>query len=145
MSKSNPKTQPIIISPKYIAITKAESFGDKSRGNLTWHTLFSKPQTPSDDMSAGVAVCPVETGYLCRHRHTQSEIYYILEGSGEVTIDGTIYPVSKDTTIFIPGDAEHGIVNTGSNPLRWFYVFPTGSFHDVVYQFSPDAIVKSKL
>lgn len=40
--------------------------------------------------------------------------------------------------IFIPSDAEHGIVNTGTVDLRWFYVFPTGSFGDVVYRFTGD-------
>ncbi|KAH8599113.1 RmlC-like cupin domain-containing protein [Bisporella sp. PMI_857] len=139
------KTQPVIISPKYTATTPAESFGDISRGDLTWHTLLSKPKTPSDSMCAGVAVCPVGTGHLCRHRHTQSEIYYILDGSGDVTIDGIVYPVSKDTTVFIPGNAEHGIVNTGVIPLRWLYVFPTGSFQDVVYRFSGEGMVKANL
>ena len=40
------------------------------------------------------------------------------------------------STVFIPSDAEHGIVNVGLDELRWFYVFPTGSFGDVLYRFS---------
>lgn len=64
---------------------------------------------------------------------------------GEVTIDGVRSVVSKGSTVFIPSDAEHGIVNTGSLPLRWFYVFPTGSFGDVVYRFSKDGVPRAKL
>lgn len=37
-------------------------------------------------------------------------------------------------TVFIPGDAEHGVFNDGDEELRWLYVFP-GAFEDVVYRF----------
>jgi oxalate decarboxylase/phosphoglucose isomerase-like protein (cupin superfamily) len=65
----------------------------------------------------------------------QAEIYHILEGVGEVTIDGVVSKVNAGSTVFIPSDAEHGIVNTGLGDLKWFYVFPTGAFGDVVYRF----------
>lgn len=49
--------------------------------------------------------------------------------------------------MFVPSNAEHGVVNTatagtgtGGGDLRWFYVFPTGSFGDVVYRFSKDQL-----
>jgi oxalate decarboxylase/phosphoglucose isomerase-like protein (cupin superfamily) len=38
--------------------------------------------------------------------------------------------------VFIPGDAEHGIRNSGAIVLRFVYVFPTNSFADVEYRFS---------
>ncbi|KAI9926314.1 hypothetical protein MW887_004078 [Aspergillus wentii] len=136
------KSKAVIINPDYTIKNAAEYFSDSAYGDVTWHTLLSSPQTPSTDLSAGIAVCRTGTGHLCRHRHTQSEIYHILEGSGDVTIDGSIHSVTKGATVFIPGDAEHGIVNTGDVPLRWLYVFPTGSFQDVVYRFSD---VKAKL
>ena len=41
--------------------------------------------------------------------------------------------------IFIPGDAEHAIRNTGDGVLRVFYAFATDRFSDVVYRFSPPA------
>lgn len=138
-------TAPIVLPSSHTENAPPESFPDPSRGELTWHTLLSYPQTPSDDLSAGLAVCPAGTGHLCRHRHSQAEIYYILEGTGTVTIDGNKNLVSKGSVVFIPGDAEHGIVNTGKEPLRWFYVFPTGSFQDVVYRFSENDAPKSKL
>jgi quercetin dioxygenase-like cupin family protein len=80
------------------------------------------------------------------HRHEQAEIYHILAGEGEVTIDGVVSPVRAGNTVFIPSNAEHGIVNTSdAGDLRWFYVFPTGSFGDVVYRFSKDEMgVKSE-
>jgi len=87
-------------------------------------------------MCAGIAVCPPKAGHLCPHRHLQAEIYHILEGSGIVTIDGREFKVEKGSSVFVPGDAEHGIRNEEEKELKWFYVFPTGRFGDIVYRFS---------
>jgi mannose-6-phosphate isomerase-like protein (cupin superfamily) len=142
---STKETKPIIISPTYTETTPSESFLDSSYGVVSWHTLFSQPQTPSSDLSAGIAVCPPGSGHLCAHRHEQAEIYYIIEGDGEVTIDGVNSQVTKGSSVFIPSNAEHGIANTGSADLRWFYVFPTGAFGNVVYRFTKDENVGAKL
>ncbi|KAJ5172135.1 Cupin 2 conserved barrel [Penicillium capsulatum] len=139
---ANSTSKLVILPPSYTTTTTPESFPTPANGNLSWHTLFSQPQTPTSDLSAGVAVCPPKTGHLCAHRHRQAEIYYILEGEGEVTIDGVTSRVSKDSTVFIPSDAEHGIVNVGPGNLRWFYVFPTSAFSDVVYRFKNEGKAK---
>lgn len=142
---SSKDTKPIIISPSYTTNTPSESFPDTSYGVVSWHTLFSQPQTPNSDLSAGIAVCPPKSGHLCAHRHEQAEIYYIIEGDGEVTIDGVRSQVTQGSSVFIPSNAEHGIANTGSGDLRWFYVFPTGAFGDVVYRFTKDEPVAARL
>lgn len=136
---STPKTKATIIPSTYTTTQPPESFLDPSRGTTTWHTLISQPQTPTSDLTAGIAVCPPGAGHgLCSHRHAQAEIYHILEGEGEVTIDGVTSRIEAGCTVFIPGNAEHGVVNTGSGELRCFYVFPTGGFGDVVYRFSEE-------
>jgi mannose-6-phosphate isomerase-like protein (cupin superfamily) len=132
------KTKPTIIPSTYTKTTPPESFPTPANGTLTWHTLISQPTTQTSDLSAGIAVCPPRTGHLCAHRHVQAEIYHILEGEGEVTIDGVVSKVDAGSTVFIPGDVKHGIVNTGMGDLRWFYVFPTGAFGDVLYRFEDE-------
>lgn len=136
MQRPNSSSTPVVLPASYTSHTPHESFPDASNGNLTWHTLISAPKTPTQDLSAGIAVCPPATGHLCAHRHVQAELYHILHGVGQVTIDGTVYPVSPGSTVYIPPDAEHALVNTGSEDLRWFYVFPTSAFGDVLYRFS---------
>ncbi|TVY36379.1 Dimethlysulfonioproprionate lyase [Lachnellula subtilissima] len=140
-SAKSPSASHIIISAPDLTKRPPESFpapaiGEPSKGEVTWHTLFSSPATPSDSLCAGVAVCPPLTGHLCAHRHTQAEVYYITEGQGIVTIDGKDSRVEKGDAVFIAGDAEHGIRNDGEEELKWFYIFPTASFSDVVYRFS---------
>lgn len=136
MSRS--KTTPTIIPPIFTKTNPPESFSSPEYGSVTWHTLISSPQTDTTDLSAGIAVCPPKSGNLCAHRHSQAEIYHILEGEGEVTIDGVVRRVSAGSTVFIPSNAEHGTVNTGEKELRVFYVFPTTSFGDIIYRFSKD-------
>lgn len=144
--RSSKETKPIILPSNYTSTTPPESFPDpSSHGSVTWHTLFSHPQTPSSDLSAGIAVCPRNSGNLCPHRHEQAEIYYIIEGEGEVTVDDVTQRVGKGSSVFIPSNARHGIVNVGEGDLRLFYVFPTGSFGDVVYRFEDEGMAKAKL
>ncbi|KAH6667489.1 RmlC-like cupin domain-containing protein [Halenospora varia] len=147
-------TQPLVLPPTYTTTTPPESFTDPAYGTCTWHTLFSSSITPTDSLCAGIAVCPPNTGHLCKHRHTQAEIYHITDGKGIMFVDGKEYAVEKGSSVFVPGDAEHGIRNVGLEDLRWFYVFPGGSFGDVVYRFSGEeegkdggreGMVKSKL
>ncbi|KAJ5162976.1 uncharacterized protein N7500_004806 [Penicillium coprophilum] len=128
--------KPTILPSTYTQRTPPETFPTSNHGDIYWHTLISSPKTDSTDLCAGIATCPPASGHLCAHRHMQSEIYHILEGDGEVTIDGVSSRVQAGSTVFIPSDAEHGIVNTGTVDLRWLYVFPTGSFEDIVYRFT---------
>jgi quercetin dioxygenase-like cupin family protein len=51
------------------------------------------------------------------HRHACEEVVVILSGAGEVTIDGATAPFCANTTLVVPPDAVHQIVNTGSEPL----------------------------
>lgn len=120
------------------------SFDDASRGQTTWHTLFSAPATATSSLSGGVATCP-PAGSLALHRHQQAEVYYILSGSGEVEIDGAKTRVSKDTVIWIPGNAEHGVFCGPHESLKWFYIFPEGSFDAVVYQFRHETMESPKV
>jgi len=51
------------------------------------------------------------------HRLTTSEVYYILEGFGEMFIDDEAEPVEPGCAIYIPPDAVQHIENTGDDNL----------------------------
>lgn len=141
-SITTPQDAPLVVHATEIASRPSETFPTPSSdepgvgGKVTWHTLFSAPSTSTSAMCAGIGSCVPWTGHLCAHRHEQPEIYHVTEGQGIVTIDGKDYLVSKGSSVFIPGNAEHGIRNEGDVDLKWFYVFPTASFEDVIYRFS---------
>lgn len=114
-----------------------ESWEDATRGEIQWRTLLSADRTPTTSMTLGVAeIKPGGRASLREHRHAQPEIYYILSGSGVVTIDRREHFVRTGTAVFIPGHAEHAVRNTGTKPLHFVYVFPIHSFDEVEYEFT---------
>jgi mannose-6-phosphate isomerase-like protein (cupin superfamily) len=51
------------------------------------------------------------------HRHACEEVIVILAGAGEMTLDGKTTSFGPDSTLIVPVDAVHQIVNTGSEPM----------------------------
>jgi mannose-6-phosphate isomerase-like protein (cupin superfamily) len=111
-----------------------ESWND-ARGRLSFRTLIDGDETATTALTFGTATLkPGE--WLALHRHAPPEIYFILSGSGAMTIDGERHDVSAGTGIFIPGNAEHGISNAGPETLKFLYAFAVNGFSEVVYVFS---------
>ncbi|KAF2658119.1 RmlC-like cupin [Lophiostoma macrostomum CBS 122681] len=133
-------TKPVVLSPAAISAREPERFPpDTKGGNVTWKTLVSSPQTPTDTFSSGIATCEGGgEGHLELHRHAHAEIYHVISGRGVVIIDGREYDVEKGSVVYIPGDAEHGVRCVGEEDLVWLYVFAADRFGDVVYRFSGD-------
>ncbi len=115
-----------------------EGWDDPVRGRVAWYTLFSSDITPTDSMAAGIAEIAPGAGALRLHAHAEAEIYYIIAGTGILSLDGRETVVEAGAAVFIPGNAEHGLRNESGSTLKLFYVFPTGRFSDVVYRF-PEA------
>lgn len=111
-----------------------ESGVDPQVGTVSWRTLISSDRTPSKDMVLGVAEFDA-FGTLNPHRHEPAEFYFGLSGEGLVEIDGVGHAIAPGIAVFIPGDAEHGVV-AGPNGLSFVYGFPENAFEDVSYVFS---------
>jgi mannose-6-phosphate isomerase-like protein (cupin superfamily) len=102
------------------------------REGVSWRTLTSADRTPSDALTSGI--CEIQPGgTLALHRHAPAEVYYILDGTGIVTLSEHGRAVGPGATIFIPGGTPHAFRNTGRSVLRFFYVFPVDSYGDVEY------------
>jgi len=110
-----------------------ERWDDPARGSIRFRTLLSAPQTDSDSLTCGVAIMDRGDTFPL-HSHPQSEVYFGLEGEGEVSIDGTPHRLAPGILLYIPGGAVHGIP-MASGPLRWFYTFAADSFADIRYRF----------
>ena len=110
-----------------------ETWSD-SRGRVGFRTIFGGVDIPGD-FTAGVADLDAG-GWLGHHRHEPAEIYYVLDGEGALTVDGEDLPVTAGMAAYIPGNSEHGIRNTGTRPMRFFYVFAVASFDEIEYRFT---------
>ena len=120
-----------------VAGVEPEVWADPVRGDVSFQVVFSRDRTPTSTLYTGLTELP-PGGWLGRHRHTQAEVYHLVEGSGVMDLDGVARDVAAGSAVFVPGDVEHGIRNTGPGPLRFVYAFATDSIDDVVYRFTDD-------
>jgi len=56
------------------------------------------------------------------HKMKSSEIYYILEGQGEITIDGETYQIEKDDSIYVQANSNQFIKNSGVKNLKFLCI-----------------------
>lgn len=52
------------------------------------------------------------------HRHDCDEVVLCLAGNGEVWVDGVPHPFSAGSTIVLPRDLDHQLINTGDGFLE---------------------------
>jgi mannose-6-phosphate isomerase-like protein (cupin superfamily) len=66
-----------------------------------------------------------------KHYHPRAEeIYYLLEGTGRMEIDGELREVGPGDAIAIPPGARHQITNTGAAVLKFLCCCAPGYRHD---------------
>jgi mannose-6-phosphate isomerase-like protein (cupin superfamily) len=125
-------TRPIVL---HESDSSLESWSDPTRGEVGFRTLFGGPEGTTDSLTAGITEM-APGGWLGVHRHSPAEIYYVLSGHGSVRVGDEEHAVAAGSAVFIPGDLEHGIRNTGREHLRFLYAFPVGSFAEIEYHFA---------
>jgi mannose-6-phosphate isomerase-like protein (cupin superfamily) len=57
------------------------------------------------------------------HRHDCEEVVLVHSGRGELHLDGEVLSFEGDTTLVVPQNALHQIVNTGDTPLETTGIF----------------------
>ncbi|MGO9641756.1 MAG: cupin domain-containing protein [Candidatus Acidiferrales bacterium] len=66
-------------------------------------------------------------GQVPWHNQEQEEIYFIIEGTGEMCLGEERQEVSSGQAVFIPPRVFHQLTNTGDTPLRMIYSYgPAG-------------------
>jgi mannose-6-phosphate isomerase-like protein (cupin superfamily) len=110
------------------------TWSDPVRGDVLFRTMLGGATTRADFTAGVTRLAP--GGWLGHHRHDPSEVYFVLSGTGVLTIDGHEHPVSAGTAAYLPSRSEHGIHNTGDEPLRFFYAFAIDSFEKIDYDFT---------
>ena len=65
-----------------------------------------------------------ENGYTPKHSHPWPHINYIIEGSGELMINGKINPVTAGSYAFVPDNALHQFKNVGKVLFKFICIVP---------------------
>jgi mannose-6-phosphate isomerase-like protein (cupin superfamily) len=81
------------------------------------------PDTPDITCRYSLAHAAVKPGHTTTpHRLKTSEVYYILEGQGLMSIDGESEAVRPGQAIYIPPRATQHIENTGNSDLKFLCI-----------------------
>jgi quercetin dioxygenase-like cupin family protein len=110
-----------------------ERWDDPARGTIRFRTLISAPATDTTALVCGVAMLEAGDTFPL-HFHAEPEVYFGLEGTGEVLVGGVPHLLAPGMALYIPGGAVHG-VPLATGPMRWFYTFAADSFADIRYSF----------
>jgi quercetin dioxygenase-like cupin family protein len=88
------------------------------RDGITSYLLVSKHTSGAEKLS--ITLVEMEPGgFQHSHHHDPEQMYYILEGSGWMTVDGEEQKVEAGDCLFFPSQAEHGLNNSDDGVLRY--------------------------
>lgn len=77
--------------------------------------------------SMGLVTLEANGGQVPWHNQQQEEIYFIIEGEGEMCLGDERRQVSSGQTIYIPPTVFHQLTNTGPTPMTMLYCYgPAG-------------------
>ena len=56
------------------------------------------------------------------HTHPDEELLLVMEGSGQITINGNPSAAGPGVILYVPPNVLHGIKNTGDKPLKFSFI-----------------------
>jgi mannose-6-phosphate isomerase-like protein (cupin superfamily) len=90
--------------------------------------LVDRTTSEIEKCSLAEEILPVGAA-VGKHFHKETEeIYYIIEGSGLMTVGDETREVSAGDAVFIPRNHTHTLKNTGTEPMKILLV--CGAAHD---------------
>jgi mannose-6-phosphate isomerase-like protein (cupin superfamily) len=79
------------------------------------------------NFSLGHVTLEPDGGQVPWHQQDQEEIYFIVEGTGEMCLGSERTTVHAGQAVYIPPQVFHQLTNTGSAPMRMIYCYgPAG-------------------
>ena len=94
---------------------------ERVEGVRDWKLIYPENGFPTKTLVMGlVEVEPGRSTPL--HRHNCEEVYYILDGVGELEVEGERYRVEAGDSVYIREGARHRIFNIGDKTLRYIAV-----------------------
>lgn len=91
-------------------------------GGVTTIPLVTKANIPNASFASGITSFPAGAG-APMHHHNCPEQVTLLEGRGEVEIEGEVTQLSPHDTTYIPAGKSHRFLNIGQGPLLILWVY----------------------
>jgi len=104
-------------------IVKIDQAPTVERGNgIVTRPLIMKNNTENARFTTGMTRFPPGEGAPL-HSHNCDEQVTLLEGEGEVEIDGEITALVRNDTTYIPAEVPHRFQNTGTGPMAILWIY----------------------
>ena len=79
------------------------------------------------NFAVGFVILEPKGGQVPRHNQEQEEVYFVLEGTGEMCLGGERRQVVAGQAAYIPSKIFHQLTNIGETPLKMMYIYgPAG-------------------
>ena len=84
---------------------------------------YFHPHNTQNGINYSLAQFTLEPGKKSKlHKIRSSEIYYILEGKGNLNVNGDIHNLEKDDSTYVPPNSKQFIENTGKSNFRFLCI-----------------------
>ena len=109
-----------------IIVKLADVQGEKFPAGRWTRVLTGDDGLPTRNFMMGYVVI-YPGGKVPEHEHVQEEVYTVLQGHGEMIINGEKQPMEAISSVYIPPNAKHSLVNVGDEDLVMMFVYsPAG-------------------
>ncbi len=96
-------------------------------GRVTRHIAGGASPIHAQNFCMGLVVLDPDGGQVPWHNQAQEEVYFVVDGTGEMCLGAERAPLSAGQAVAIPPGVFHQITNVGSSPLRLIYCYgPAG-------------------
>lgn len=95
---------------------------------LTRNLVGGVSPVQCENFCMGFVVLEPEGGQVPWHNQEQEEVYFVLEGEGEMCLGEEKRAVSSGQAVYIPPTVFHQLTNTGKTPMKMIYCYgPAGN------------------
>jgi len=96
----------------------------KGKRGMTWKSLFDSEAGNCEAMMFGTCFLPPGCRYS-RHSHEQPEVFYGIEGRGQLLLNGRHIDMMPGKAVYVPKKGVHGAQNLFAEPMRMIWIYGT--------------------
>jgi mannose-6-phosphate isomerase-like protein (cupin superfamily) len=104
-------------------IEEASMFAENFKQLAKTNTNFRKVIYTGQHSQVVAMSLPMGTDIGMETHPAIDQIFFIIDGSGEVTIDGEKRYFEEKELIFVPAGSEHNVINTGDEDLKLITIY----------------------
>ena len=113
-----------IVNQENVQIVKLAEVGKIPLAGGSWSSMvICSQQVSGNQSSLGYSVFKPGT-VLPAVKHEVEEVAIVLQGKGELQLDGDTIPYSRGDALFIPAGVWHAVANNGTEDVVMVFSFP---------------------